>query len=180
MMLDEALKLWWGDGVGSAQGPVKAQGGPARHLCSARGPFMRDPLLPAENDNGGAPTLTLREMTLDLRTVLADLLTFGPGAASRWGMATPPLTSQELDLIRETAMRDGATRDMLAEAGWAGALESGRPRSEAAARSSSPLPRHAAYPALPLHPPMTAAQKVCVLLGGGVTAGGIALWAHLG
>jgi hypothetical protein len=53
---------------------------------------MRDPLLPAENENAGAPTLTLRGTTLDLRAALADLLAFGPAAASRWGMAAPALS----------------------------------------------------------------------------------------
>jgi hypothetical protein len=57
---------------------------------------MRDPLLPAENENAGAPTLTLRGTTLDLRAALADLLAFGPAAASRWGMAAPALSPQEL------------------------------------------------------------------------------------
>jgi hypothetical protein len=84
---------------------------------------MRDPLLPVENENSGAPTLTLRGTTLDLRAVLADLLAFGPAAASRWGMAAPALSPQELDAIREAAMRDAAAREMLAEEGWAGATE---------------------------------------------------------
>jgi hypothetical protein len=174
MMIDEALNLWWDPDtrprqiprLPSAHRPYPRAIHPPSPSPSARQIIhsMRDPLLPAENDNGSSPTLTLRETTLDLRTVLAELLTFGPAAASRWGMAAPPLTSQELDLIRETAMRDGAARDMLSEAGWAGALER----------------RPTARPAEAAQEELTAAQRAWFLLGGGAMAVGITLWAHLG
>lgn len=123
---------------------------------------MRDPLVPSENENSGAPMVTLRGTALDLRAALADLLAFGPAAASRWGIAAPALTPQELDAIHEAAMRDAAAREMLAEAGWAGALER-RSRPEA---SAGPQPL------------LTAPQRA-LILALSATCAVFAMWAGL-
>jgi hypothetical protein len=67
--------------------------------------------------SGGA-VVTLRGVSLDLGMVVRDLIEFGRVASSRWGMATPALSDQEMDLIYELSMREAVVMRLLAEDAW--------------------------------------------------------------
>lgn len=61
--------------------------------------------------------ITLRGNVLVIDQVVADLLAHGPAAASRWGLASPGITDQELQVIHDVAMQDDLALRRLAEAG---------------------------------------------------------------
>jgi hypothetical protein len=88
----------------------------------------------------------------------------GPLAEPPRRPVLPPLSTQELELIREMAMRDEAARDMLAEAGWALALGT----------------RHERPPRPVFGEASGEGGRLCLGLGAAAMTAGFALWGYLG
>jgi hypothetical protein len=103
----------------------------------------------------------------------------GPLAEPARVPVLPPLSTQELELIREMAMRDEVARDMLAEAGWTLALETSYRPAERDERP--PMQTRGGPDPRPVFGEASGeGGRLCLGLGAAAMTAGFALWGYLG